>query len=871
MKSAPILIIDKLGLIGEPLTLKLSKEFPIVFVSKNPSANILFSKKFPTIPDNKYSHIIVIDEEERSLEFLTKIIEKVRSINANFIFAQELSSKGEDLAGRILKMYPSTKIVLYGDIFGNKLIYRYEGFKSVINKFIYQAQRFEKIQILGDGLRSAYPVFINDVVDGLIDLVFGINDKHSLFYLFPKHPPTELSLAHMIQKANPEIGIDFIRHDPRKEIIPYPLNGKYLLDDKYKIAKKIRAIDIYGNPFRRLADSGKIEEKDGLGTKHRGKKNFSLKFFWTLIFLIVSPLFFTLFFSFAGFNTLYYAKTMIDKGNFNTAKSSLHLSNTLFSIGKQTSSLLFFQGKIIGREKSLKRLLEDIDLGEKISQGGLQLFSAEKYFTPVLNGKSKNPIEDFTKGQNDLKTAILVFEKLQGEGKIPALFNQKLQSISLLIKLISNTIDISPNIFGLTGEKTYLVLFQNNMILRPSGGLIESYGILKFNMGKIMEFSIHDVYDADGQLRGHVEPPYGIRRHLPSAHWFLRDSNFDVDFVKSASSSSNFLYVETGEKVDGVIGVDVSFVKNILHVIGPTYVEDYKETVDKNNLYILTQTHSEEKFLRSLYREMMVKISNENVDHLSLAKALSDSISQKHLIFAFSDNIQNIFTVNGWSSSLWDERKNDVKVINDFLAVVEANLGINKANYFISRSLTHKVTIGDNGSISEELNISYKNASNTRMGGNYKNYLRIVLPSNTTITEILINDTPQVLIDAVMDPLIYEAKDFKPPNGLEIEKVSQDNKTIYGFIVNVPIGDIAKIKIKYTLAGNVSRLDAFSYNLKLFKQPGIDEIPYSFSFIYPNSFNVISTWDGISKGMKKVTYLGKIIEDKDLIINFAKK
>ena len=594
---------------------------------------------------------------------------------------------------------------------------------------------------------------------------------------------------------------------------------------------------------------------------HQIPKKFVITYIIVILGLI-SPLFFTLFFSFFGLNTLYFAKKQIDRGDFVNVKSSLRLSQTFFYIGKKASDILYIQGKIIGLQNNLKKILEDIDLGYRVSEGALHAFNAEIYFSKIMSGKSENPQSDFAKGKSYLKSSIIIFEKIKADGKIPDTLLQNLEIIDPFIKLLSNTSDILPGIFGMEGPRTYLLLFQNNMILRPTGGFIGSYGILKVKLGRITEFLIHDVYDADGQLKGHVEPPFAIRRHLPTNHWYLRDSNFDVDFVKSASSSSNFLSVETGERADGVIGVDVSFVKNILHVIGPVYVENYKETVDENNLYILTQTHSEEKFLRSLYRAMMVKISDENIDYLLLAEALSDSISQKHLIFAFNNNTQNIFTVNGWSSSLWDERKNDEKVINDFLAIVEANLGVNKVNYFISRNLTHKVTIGDNGSISEELNISYKNTSNARMGWEYKNYLRIILPLNTIISEISINGIVQTLVDAVTDPLIYEAKNFKPPNGLEIEKINQDNKAVYGFIVKVPVGEITKIKIKYALAGNVSGLDAFSYNLKLFKQPGIDSLPYSFSLEFPNSLDLI-------KG--KALYLKKIVKDENLIVDFAKK
>lgn len=859
MKAAfPILIIDRIGLIGEPLTLKLSKEFPVVFVSQKPSAHVPFSRKFPVIPDNKYSHMLVIDEEEADLEFLPKIIDKARSINSDFILALGLPSKPHPF-NKILSQYSSAKIVLYGDIFTDRLIHNGNNFKSTINKFIYQAQRFGKIQVVGEGLREAYPVFLNDVVDGLIDLIFGLHKKHSLFYIFPKHPVTELSLAHMIQKSNPEVMVDFIKHDSRKENITFPQDGKYLLGDKYQLGRKIRNVDI--------KKKAKAQDSENFQEKTQKLKTFPLFIIWILIFLLFSPFVFTLIFSFLGLNTLYYAKNEIDKGNFAGAKSSLRLSTTFFSLGKEASKALNFQAKIIGRENNLKRLSADIDLRHKISQAILHTFDSEIYFSKIFSGKSENPKEDFAKGENYLKSAILTLEKVKAEGKIPAPVLQRMEIIDPLIKLLSNTSDTLPSVFGMEGPRIYLLLLQNNMILRPTGGFIDSYGILKVNMGKITAFSIHDVYDADKQLKGHVEPPFAIRRYLPSAHWYLKDSNFDVDFVRSASISSNFLFVETGQKADGIIGVDLSFVKNILHAVGPVYLENYKEMVDENNFFELTRTQNKD-FLRSLYKSIIAKISAENIPYLLLAQSISDSLTQKHLIFSFNNNTQNIFTVNGWSSSLWDERKEDERSLNDFLGISEANLGINKVNYFIKRQVVQKVKIERGGEILEELNISYKNDDITE---DYKNYLRIILPNNTTLSEISINDIPQNIIDVVTDPLVYEDRNFKPPFGLEVERVIQDNKAIYGFVVTVPASEIVKVKVKYAIPGNVSGLDTFSYNLKLFKQPGVDSITYSLLLAHPDSFNVIKNSEGLILGKKKIFYSEKIVGDKNLIINFAKK
>ena len=841
MKTAPILIIDKIGFISNLLAFKLSNEFPIVLVGKTRAEDlekgsgdiirIPFSKKFPTIQDDKYSHIILIDDSGFGLDILPSVIEKVKNINADFIFVQKLSAKSKYWSSKVLKLYSSSSVVFYGDVFDNKLIHRREGFNSAVNEYIYQIQKHNRIEILGDGLESVYPVFINDLVNGLIDIVFDLHKSNSVFYIFPKHPITELSLAHMIQKANPEISIDFSTKNSIIEAMSIPSNGKYLLEDKYPLAHEIRKINI--------KETDKYEKEMQTKREIRRPNRLFLSAVWTVILLMIAPFVFTLFFSFLGLSALYYAKT----------KESAHLSSVFFYVGKKASSILAIQARIIGQENKLKNLFEDIDLGHKISGGLALAFNSTNYFSKVVTGISRDPIGDFSKGQNDLRRAIVFLERLRAENKIPKPFKGKLESVGSLIKFLSDTENILPDIFGIEGEKKYLVLFQDSMELRPGGGIIGSYGILKLNMGRIVDFSIHDVSDADKQLRGHLEPPFAIRRHLPSEHWYLKDSNFNVDFVKSASASSNFLFVETGQKVSGVIGIDDFFIKNILRAIGL----------------------AEKDFLMSPYKTIAAKISSSNLSYFAIAAAISEALAQKHLIIVFNNNLQDILSANGWSSALWDKRRESGESISDFLGINEANLGGNKANNFIYRQVSQETTIGDDGSVFSEITIKYKNAG-VSTGGDYKNYLRLILPLNAAISEISINDISQSMVNAITDPLIYEEEKFKAPIGLEVEKNNEENKTIYGFMINIPIGKIAKIKVKYNLAGKIS-LDqnVFSYNLKLFKQPGIDSIPYSLSLAYPSIFNAVNVSDGMKEDRGKLLYSKKIAEDQDLSISFAKK
>jgi hypothetical protein len=865
----PILIIDRYGLIGEPLALKFSDKFQIVFVSEKgvgidkKNKNIIhipFSGKFPVIPDGKYSRIIFVDEEGTDLELLPRIIRKVKAVNADFVFAQGLSRDGKYAVEEIYRLDSSVKIVLFGDIFINKLILRKENPKSVINNYIYQAQKFGKIQVLGDGLREAYPVFLQDVVNGLFEIVSKLHKDNSLFYIFPKHPPFELSLAHMIQKMNPEITIDFIKASPELKTISYPPDGKYLLRDQYPLAKMIRGINIR----REL----KVQNVS-LSKRMNIFKEASVFIFWTLIFLLFIPLIFTVLLSLLGSGTLYFAEEEIYKGNFINAKNSLYLSEASYSFEKKISNILLKQIEFIGFKNNFDKFSQEIDSKREISWGLSQAFNSAAYFYKVMGGKSENSNEDFVQGQNSLKNSLVALNRAKIEGKIPKSILQNLEEITPLIKFLSNIVDEVPKICGMEGPRTYLILWQDNIELRPGGGAIRYYGILKFNLGKITEFSTHNVSDADKRLGGHVDPPFAIERYLLEKHWYLRDSNFNVDFVKSALSSSDFLFAETGQKIDGIMAVDTSFMRNILHAIGQVTLTDYKQAVNENNLYMIMQSHERESsFLKSLNEAIIKKIMGDRVNYFLIVKEISDSLSQKHLIIT-SKEIQNIFTVNRWSSALWDERKNGEGFVNDFLGINEANLGLNKANYSISRQVSQKVIVGNDGSISEELDINYKN-QNTAANMDYKNYLRIILPKDTTLSEILLNGVPQVITAAVVDPLIFENKGFKPPQGLEVERATEGGKDVFGFLVKVSTGEIVKITLKYTLAKSISALNTFSYNLKLFKQPGIDSFPYSFSLIYPSFLNVIKNSDGANKD-GEVAYYEEIKEDKNIDIGLTRK
>lgn len=885
ISTAPILIVDKKGYLGELLCDSLVRDSLTIFVSsrrpswtKNESNNLIYSpylKKFPQIPENNYSYIFVIDDNSASLrESIPGFIQKARENKSPFVFITSLRSSPWDFIDKIIGEYKRTKIIVYGDIFNSNFS---SSEKPLVDVLLYQA-RNKQIKIIGNGMKKIFPVLFEDVIDEILKIALGSEETSKIFYIFPPHPQTFLSFSHILQKMDPEIRIDFKEERKKQEEeIRVPDKGEYVLGDKYPIRDRIKELktEIEDVKYNKITDGNRKKNRIALYFK---------VIFLFLFLLSVLPLISTLIFSFLGFLELQNINNMLDKGRFEKAYDSPSLSRNFFEAASATSKSLVSELELIKINRVLAPFLENINTGKKIAKGiNLVIFSSQG-FRNIFSGSTADPKKEFLDSSTSLKEAIILFEEVYLENKISKEQKLKIENFNNLIEFASGIQAVVPDLLGIDGKRKYLILFQNNMELRPGGGFIGSYATLTLDKGKIIEFLINDVYDADGQLKGHVEPPYPIRRYLAKAHWYMRDSNFDVDFAESAYTVAFFLNAEMNEKVDGVIGIDVSFVKNLLSAIGYVDVPEYKEIVNADNLYLLTQSHSEKNFfpsstqkkdfLRSLAKAIQEKLgAQKDLPYLSIFKILIKSIEEKHVLFAHNNkNIQNLFTANRWSSSLWDSRAEGDGVVNDYIGISEANIGVNKANYFIERSLSYDASINEDGSVSSKATVVYKNNSVAWPGGDYKNYLRFILPSGSSLSQVFIDGNPQKIGNAITDPLVYEQKNFVPPQFLEIEKTEEKGKTIYGFLAIIPAKTSKVISIDYELPKEYAVKQPFiKYSLKFFKQPGTEKYPFDFSLSYPSSYQITSSSKELENKDGKAVFSEDLTVDKNLFLNLSQR
>jgi len=490
---------------------------------------------------------------------------------------------------------------------------------------------------------------------------------------------------------------------------------------------------------------------------------------------------------------------------------------------------VFDEGKVGEVLRIEREALGLLGLGLDLSQSG------EKVAAHVFGSSEIEMATEIDKMGKELDEAISKMGILQGrlsgiERWLPGRFKEKVDNESQKLadkrkdaEKARKVVSILPELLGLDGKRReYMILLQNENEIRPTGGFIGSYGMLTLEDGVWLNFEVSDVYEADGQLKGHVEPPAEIKKYLGEAAWYMRDANWQASFPVAAKDIQWFLEKETGRKVDGVVGLNLASVKSILSVSGEIFVPDFNEKINENNLYEQAEFYSENKFFpgsvqKASFLGAVSKQLLEEIKSLKGAKgqefltAMTDSLEKNEIQVVLNEaEAGAVVAEAGWDGAMYDGKCNGDKCVADYLYIVEANLGVNKANYFLYRNIERQVEIEDK-QVKNILKINYENTAKTDAwpGGDYKNYLRIYVPLEARVGEISWSE------NGGGEKKIVSGEDLK------ISQVGGKNEI--GFLVKVPIGKKIGVEVNYSQAIDLSNLEKFSYLNYIQKQSGFGD------------------------------------------------
>jgi len=248
---------------------------------------------------------------------------------------------------------------------------------------------------------------------------------------------------------------------------------------------------------------------------------------------------------------------------------------------------------------------------------------------------------------------------------------------------------------------------------------------------------------------------------LNQEHWYLRDSNWDPDFTQSGARAAWFYQKETGESVDGVLGLSLPLIVDILRVTGPVMLSDYNDQITADNFFGKSMYYTKNNFfpgstakadfLGTLARTLVLRLTTDkSINPVRLFSAVTNGIARRDIQFFFTDSeLQKLTEHVGWAGKIErDEGCRGVDAKRCMFApfvVNEANLSVSKVNAFVNHTNHREIVIASDGMTTETSTITITNTASDNepgIGGPYRTYIRLFVPTDATIQDVTLDGMP---------------------------------------------------------------------------------------------------------------------------------
>lgn len=389
------------------------------------------------------------------------------------------------------------------------------------------------------------------------------------------------------------------------------------------------------------------------------------------------------------------------------------------------------------------------------------------------------------------------------------------------VDLVWRTIRVAPLALGFNKDTVVLILIQDSGELRPTGGFIGNYGIVRLQSGRVVERRIGDTYllDFEYYKTGQASRPVAMfSRFFPeSTFWALRDSNIWPDFPTSARRAARFAIEEGAtDQVDAVIAITPDLARRVLRAIGPLKVEGFTQIITHENFddwiryYQMTiegqhelarrfggeEATSRKVFTMLLGQAVIDKLTSFDPNmFIAILGAMGDAIRAKDVQVFFEDE-ETQAVVQGFGVD------GGMKPVNgDYLWVVDMNVGATKDNLYIEQSVEYTADFSsDIPTALVKITYDYQKTGERYLGliqrPFYSNFLRIYAPAQSQF---------------------IASTGFNAPISITVE----GDKTVFDSYIEIMPGTVRTVTLSYILSPLVvEQLNAKRYLLTLQKQAG---------------------------------------------------
>lgn len=267
-----------------------------------------------------------------------------------------------------------------------------------------------------------------------------------------------------------------------------------------------------------------------------------------------------------------------------------------------------------------------------------------------------------------------------------------------------------PDFFGESGQRKYLVAMLNPAELRYSGGAPLSMSTLVMDQGRMELAADEDTphpttFVQWKKVRGNPFRDQGQQR--------FANATFAPAWPVSGEELLRAWRGLTGERVDGLIAVDVVALARLVSLTGPMEVPGYGtltgenltekligsyDDYDQSNQAMLDEMNSA---VVSAFRERFF----EGGRFADKAESMKTSADGRHVALYFRDtDLQEALTDFGLGGDLSDPTSGP-------LGVFTQNINGSKADYWQRRTVTNRITLAADGSARSKLDVQIHNDS----------------------------------------------------------------------------------------------------------------------------------------------------------------
>jgi hypothetical protein len=307
-----------------------------------------------------------------------------------------------------------------------------------------------------------------------------------------------------------------------------------------------------------------------------------------------------------------------------------------------------------------------------------------------------------------------------------------------------------PKVLGFEQPQTYLVLFLNNTEIRPGGGFIGAYSVVRFTKGvpEILKVEGTEILDNNAPKDFVSVPPEPLQKFLKIDRLSFRDSNWSPDFASSSVAALDLFKKEKGisaDEIDGVIGITPTFIEELIKITGPITVgseqytaENFTEKLEYEVEYGFVDQglnfDERKKVLNDLSHALLARLRTNVFKNIPQYMQLVQRMFEERHVMAYAQDgdVQKVIEARGWSGEM-----KSATTSADYILWTDANMAALKTDKVMQRELSYSIAPSGTEQYVGTIAMKYINTGSfTKFTTRYRTYVRLFVPEGSQFISV---------------------------------------------------------------------------------------------------------------------------------------